>query len=1012
MKSPYWSRFFHKVTNGTRTGLGVLIVGMLFQYVRSLKQLVMFSTFTPVMTICVCDSTVGKAVRNFISVGFVSLFNTFAAIIVYQFLRPPIPNGVAIGCIGFFSFIVSYPSSLWLLSRKIGLAQVSILYVTAQVDPNMNTVIVPFKLLLSTTLGSAVGVVTLILPWPRLSVWEVLRIGKSTARSTSELMKAAVSAFSAPDEGSFSAIVLHAKMLRKAALESLEELTEKQPEIWWELRAGCLKMNRFNNMIHGLIGLNQHLTGMEMALHSGCVLQCPEVMRKMLEQPLKRVADHAAKLLDIATKSLAACSLFCSDGSATLNAEQRKALLEEGKLALLVLDTTLLEARKLAYYSSDDEPLQNEGTPEESTTPEGHTLKKPSTNIPPLVHQRFMVRLTVNFFIFSLRLYFEQALHLVDTDFKIYASMHQIARRHVRSWMPRRLSMIRFSGSPKMPIFEEPAERSKPSIDVAKIMGESEEAVLPNTSLKEELWSPEAASTSEQQSECSQCKTKLLARSAPDRYEGMKSWLIPRKAQVVKSTKLSMIMMLAAAFGNFVLPNDIHSCWAPVTVSFIIGNLQGGAYRLASLRIQGTVVGAIFGYLVVSELYAYKYLLPLILAVWVSLSDYIRYSKTHGYSGLVSSLTAAILMSADYNGKDIKAFAMDRIAMTFIGVACFVLIEPTILPERAVVLVREELLISLKRLRDCVAAIVAVYTSQGCAKCRTAAVNDMQKLEQQLRVGLVVQSSLRDEAVLEPDLWFVPFPVGVYSRLITTQKRMLDLLFFMVCSLQASTQDWSDDHMQKLLKPLRSSLTALEDEVLSTVDTLYKLLDKGSSSWNLLARLARILGAFRGLFHCVGDVEKGQKPGGRMSRVRRPIDVFEPSRRAARALLALGHRRRSIGGTPMRLKTTMERFEQTFESVLHDIMKAHSKTQEAAVGEGHVVSNSVMLSISSLSFCLHSLLQETVDLEKGVWELLQAENPLSVLDFWDEFGPSSPLYRQHPEEELHAHRPRSSWSAG
>ncbi|KAL2650533.1 hypothetical protein R1flu_018661 [Riccia fluitans] len=471
--------------------------------------------------------------------------------------------------------------------------------------------------------------------------------------------------------------------------------------------------------------------------------------------------------------------------------------------------------------------------------------------------------------------------------------------------------------------------------------------------------------------------------------------------------------MLAAVFGNFVLPNNIHSCWAPITVSFIIGNLQGGAFRLASLRIQGTVVGAIFGYLVVSELYTYKYLLPIILAVWVSLSDYIRYSKTHGYSGLVSSLTAAILMSSDYDGTDIKAFAMDRIAMTFIGVACFVLIEPTIFPERAVVLVREELLISLKRLRDCVAAIVAVYTTQGCVKCRTAAVNDMQKLEQELRTGLVAQSLLRDEAVLEPDLWFVPFPVGVYSRLITTQKRMLDLLFFMVCSLQASTQDWSDDHMQKLLKPLRSSLTALEDEVLLTVDTLYKLLEKGASSWNLLARVTRVLRAFRGLFHCVRDVEKGAaQPGGRLPRLRRPMDVFEPSRRAARALLALGHRRRSIGGTPMRLKTTMERFEQTFESVLHDVMTAHKNKLEATVGEGHVLSNSVMLSISSLSFCLHSLLQETVDLEKGVWELLQAENPLSVLDFWDEFGPSSPLYRQQPDEEPHAQRSRSSWSGG
>lgn len=762
---------------------------------------------------------------------------------------------------------------------------------------------------------------------------------------------------------------------------------------------------------------------MEVALQSGYTLQCPEVMRKTLEQPLLKVADYCGRLLEVATKTLTSCTV-CSCAY-NLQAEERQLLMDEGKLALKLFDLALLEARKSAYYSAPpiDESVQTEGAEHASGSPdaEGHILKQVPAMVAP-VHRRFMARLTGNFFMFSLRLYFVEAMLLVDADFRIHTSMHEIAGARLLNWIPKRMS--KFQVMPPNPIFEPPpADRIKSSIDLSVI--EEGDSSPPSTGTSPEAEAgatAEAAAAPGESSEsspqlsdtqCSHCKSSLRASSqspAPDIRTRWWTVMKPNKAQVVKSAKVSMIMMLATVFGVHALPNDIHACWAPITVSFIIGNLQGGAFRLASLRIQGTAVGSIFGYLVVSELYNHKYILPLILAGWVSFSDYIRYSKTHGYSGLVSALTAAILMVGDFDGQDIKAFAMDRIAMTFIGVACFVLVETLLLPERAVVLVREELLQSLKRLRDCVAAIVAVYTShEVCLKCRTSAVKDMQKLEQQITAGLVAQTSLNNEAVLEPDLWFVPHPGEVYTRVISIQKRMLDLLFFMVCSLQASTEDWSDEHMQKLLKPLRSSLTALEDEVLATVDSLQKLLEKTNKSWDWLPSPKTLLSAFRGGVPCAGDVER-QRPG-RRRRLGSVAEVFQPSRRASRALLALGHRRRSIGGTPIRLKTTMDRFEQTFESVLDELMAAHSKTVESGGGgDGNVVSNSVMLSISSLSFCLHSLLKETVDLEKAVWELLQAENPLSILDFWDEFGPASPLYRQQPEEDPLPPQRKNSWS--
>jgi len=45
--------------------------------------------------------------------------------------------------------------------------------------------------------------------------------------------------------------------------------------------------------------------------------------------------------------------------------------------------------------------------------------------------------------------------------------------------------------------------------------------------------------------------------------------------------------------------------------------------------------------------------------------------------------------------------------------------------------------------------------------------------------------------------------------------------------------------------------------------------------------------------------------------------------------------------------------------------------------------NDFVISISSLAFCLENIMNESKEIEKAIHELLQWENPWSLIDLWE-----------------------------
>ncbi|CAM6112392.1 unnamed protein product [Calypogeia fissa] len=1043
MKSEYKYRFFLRCAEATRTGWACLMVAAMLLYVPGIQTVFSVSVLAPVLAVVLAGPSLGTVLHNSWGALTVAIPALTSTIAVLHVIRPPISQFAAIACTGISSVIIAYFSETHILGRKVALAQVSIVYVTAHYTPGMNVVTFPLKMLATDALGIVMAIVATLVPIPRLAVWEVRESARHAARGSSELFNSLVKIVSAPDSSAFGSMHLHSKLLAKAAMETIADLKKKQADIWWELGGACGVRHANKRFTKGLDCLNLHLVGMEMALESGYILYTPAVLRGILQETFIKVVDQCNSLLNFAVEVRPRLS-----STSSVNGKRQKAV-EEGKEMLNLLDMSYRAAREQAYYTRcSRNSSENEFDLESWQDAYDRAVTHPPSFDLSLVKRKFRGMVSMLFFVFNLRLYLIEAINLASTGPSSANKMHQLAmigpsitnleqrmqsdnsnntkRGSDKTDSPmstqsvpksgpvflhpddpslltasRRFSSGRFSNSGTLnsgPIVSRQSSHHQATVHSEVSLNPQDAAVVTEIADEETRESNgtglPSGNGSKSPSEHRQCghhrngddhNGDAKVNNAPEGdgaagrpWEVLrKLGLKPSKTQTKRSLKTALSMVLATTFGFLVLKGKTQAFWAPVTVGFIIGNFQGGSWRISNLRLQGTVLGSIYGFLALNASNNHKWAILLLLTPWVIFSSYIRYSPDYGYSGLVSAFTAAVLMLGRYQN-DIKSFAMDRITENFVGIMCFVFVETVIFPERAVVLVRRELVSSLVSLRDCVGAIVSVYTEealQECPDCRSLAVIQIKQLEHRLRASFANQSVLSKEAALEPDLWFVPFPAEVYPKLIAIQGRMLDLLYFMVCSLHATTEECVSEQMETLLKPLRTSLTALQEEVIASLDFLQEILQvKPVHEGGIVPRLKRWLACCPGLTTATesrtsrGDVEQQTQPQSTSPYPHHP-------------LLVLGRRDRSVDGIPTSLKAIMDSFERSFEEVFESLI---AKTKEE--GAIYMLSNTVMMSFGSLTFSLHALLRETVHLEKAVHELLQAESRWSVVDLWENYA--------------------------
>ncbi|XP_023752997.1 uncharacterized protein LOC111901378 [Lactuca sativa] len=403
-----------------------------------------------------------------------------------------------------------------------------------------------------------------------------------------------------------------------------------------------------------------------------------------------------------------------------------------------------------------------------------------------------------------------------------------------------------------------------------------------------------------------------------DLFESINTFLMHRR--FVLALKCSLSVGFAVLFG--LIYSKENGIWSGLPVAISFAASREAVFRVSNLKAQGTVLGTVYGVLGCFVLEKYVKVRFLILLPWFIFCSLIRGSRMYGPAGGVSAVIGAVLILGRENFGSPTEFAIIRIVEAFIGLSCSIVVELMFRPTRASTLAKFQLSKSLQVLHECVNTLNLGGKSQDCfGDCQRKLKSNVNELKKFI-----------EEATMEPNFWFLPFNSACYSKLLKSLSNMEGLFVFLNHANHHLTQEnlsmkTLEDEVEIFKEMIHPSLKCFERLVL--VKSLNKLEKEVQKS---------------GAFDTCSDVEMGKLPI-----------------------------------TPSKLYEHGLNGEDEMENVVNSYLK---RSQEVVIGEGceEVKEHELVLSLSAIGFCLRGLVKETREIEKGVIELLQWENPSSLVN--------------------------------
>ncbi|GAB2295735.1 hypothetical protein Dimus_029889 [Dionaea muscipula] len=233
------------------------------------------------------------------------------------------------------------------------------------------------------------------------------------------------------------------------------------------------------------------------------------------------------------------------------------------------------------------------------------------------------------------------------------------------------------------------------------------------------------------------------------------------------SLGLSVLLGLSYDKGN--------GYWSGLAIA--IGLVSGRQATLTTVnaRAQGTAIGSVYGVLACCIIDKSPALRLASLLPWIIITTFLRHSKAYGEAGSTTAIIGALLiLGRKYSGTS-SEFAIARLTEAFIGLLCFVMVEILLRPERAANLAQIQLSHSFGALKDFTNGL-DLQISQKSGLSSSQWKQKQNKLENEISE----LKKLIEEAKVEPSLWFKPFQGDWYSTQLESIMRIVDLLNFMV----------------------------------------------------------------------------------------------------------------------------------------------------------------------------------------------------------------------------------------
>ncbi|PON51453.1 P-hydroxybenzoic acid efflux pump subunit [Trema orientale] len=445
---------------------------------------------------------------------------------------------------------------------------------------------------------------------------------------------------------------------------------------------------------------------------------------------------------------------------------------------------------------------------------------------------------------------------------------------------------------------------------------------------------------------------KLASKVVPDTMvqknstnkDGIWIHIIPNmkvsNQRLLYAFKCSLSLGLAVFFG--LIYSKENGFWAGLPVAISLSAGREPTFRVANLKAQGTVLGTVYGILV---WFLFEKLLPLrlvSLVPWFVFTSFLQRSRMYGQAGAISAVIGAILVLGRIDFGPPSEFAIARIAETFIGLSCSIVVDLLMQPTRASTLTKIHLSRSLDTLSECIGSL-----STATGQISKAHLEENRK---KLKMNINELGKFIGEAELEPNFWFTPFPSGSYGKLIKSLSKMVDLVDFSAHALGSLQQYYSDHHDKETVIKMDGDIELFKKVVCSSIRCFQEV--------SLIKSLAVLEKEFE-KSEMSHDVEMGKYSHNANNLNQLDEDEIDT------ILSCYMQRSREV-------------IEKIKSPVVIDDHEGGDYDQEIMIK-----SQMVILSLSALGFCMSSFMRETKEIEVEIKEVVQWENPSSRVNLHD-----------------------------
>ncbi|XP_010543320.1 PREDICTED: uncharacterized protein LOC104816285 [Tarenaya hassleriana] len=404
-------------------------------------------------------------------------------------------------------------------------------------------------------------------------------------------------------------------------------------------------------------------------------------------------------------------------------------------------------------------------------------------------------------------------------------------------------------------------------------------------------------------------------------WDNLFAWMV--RERLVFALKCSVSLGLAVLFG--LMYNREHAYWSGLTIAISLVTGRQATFALANARLQGTAMGSVYSLLCCSVFHRLEEFRFLPLLPWIVFTGFLRHSRMYGQAGGISAAIGAVLILGRRNYRSPTEFAIARIVEVSIGLLCFIFTELLFNPARAATLAKTELSHCLEALQDCIQCLILCSEQENGP---VSVLKDLRKKQAKLKNHVDALENFIAEAMLEPNFWFHPFNATCYKELLGSFSNIADLCLYISDGLTnlSRVQPICGFAWEELQDHITHDLKSFKEKLDSSAKCFEEII-----SVNSLARFQKELQK-RKICH---DIEAGKQ-----------------------------HNSHSRMGRMGPDQEDVERFSASFLLLLKE---AADKISSCKAEE--VLKSRTVLCLSSLGFCTSKLMQETIAIKTGVFQI-------------------------------------------